>query len=93
MRHASRHNTAKYSALVRHEFCWAVESITCMSPGTHCHAQPTLLSFTRPCHWKTSRSHGSGCPDLIQVLRYLKMDNATKATDTQVLDDVYISPG
>ena len=22
----------------------------------------------------TSRSHGSGCPDLIQVLRYLKMD-------------------
>ena len=41
----------------------------------------------------TSRSHGSGCPDLIQVVRYLKMDNATKATDTQVLDDVYISPG
>jgi len=41
----------------------------------------------------TSRSHGSGCPDLIQVLRYLKMDNARKATDTQVLDDVYISPG
>ena len=22
----------------------------------------------------TSRSHGSGCPDLIQVLRYVKMD-------------------
>jgi len=59
---------------VRHEFCWAVESITCMSPGTHCHAQPTLLSFTRPSHWKTSRSHGSGCPDLIQVLRDVKMD-------------------
>ena len=60
---------ARYSALVRHEFCLAVELITCMRPGTHCHAQPTLLlSFTRPCHWKTSRSHGSGYPDLIQVL-------------------------
>jgi hypothetical protein len=50
-----------------------------MRPGTHCHAQPTLLSFTRPSHWKTSRSHGSGCPDLIQVSRDLKMTYQTKS--------------
>ena len=49
MRHASRHNTAKYSALVRHEFCWAVESITCMSPhALPCAADAVVVYETLP---------------------------------------------
>ena len=71
MRHASRHNTAKYSALVRHEFCWAVESITCMSPhALPCAADAVVVYETLPL--EDEQVSRSGCPDLIQVLGNLK---------------------
>ena len=89
MRHASRHNTAKYSALVRHEFCWAVESITCMSPhALPCAADAVVVYETLPLEDEQVSRIGMSRPhpslgklemtyqtklDLIQVLRDLKM--------------------
>ena len=50
--------------------------------------QKDSVECTKPSHWKTSGSHGSGCPDLIQVSRDLKMTYQTKLDLIQVLRDL-----
>jgi DNA-directed RNA polymerase subunit L len=103
VRHASRHNTAKYSALVRHEFCWAVESITCMSPhALPCAADAVVVYETLPLEDEQVSRIGMSRPhpsleklemtyqtklDLIQVLRDLKMTYQTKSDLIQVSRD------